>query len=66
MDEFTIICMKIKTGKEFYLASGPGKSLKWVTDKMEAIWFETDKEAEKCAKNYFKYFKDWYLSNIVY
>ena len=37
MEEFTLICMKLKSGKEFYLAEGPGKSLKWVIDKTEAI-----------------------------
>lgn len=65
MEEFTLICMKLKSGKEVYLAEGPGKSLKWVIDKTEAIYFETEKEAEECAMNYFKKFNDWYLVNTL-
>ena len=65
MEEFTLICMKLKSGKEVYLAEGPRKSLKWVIDKTEAIYFETEKEAEECAINYFKKFNDWYLVNTL-
>ena len=64
MDDFSIVTMKTKTGKKLYLKSGKGKAAEWTFDKQDAIWFQTEEEAEKFCKNYFKNFKDYEIEYI--
>ena len=53
MDDFSIVTMKTRTGKQLYLKSGKGNAVEWTFDKQDAIWFQTEEEAEKFCKNYF-------------
>lgn len=64
MDDFSIVTMKTKTGKKLYAKAGHGKSIEWTFDKQDAIWFQTEEEAEKFCKNYFKNFKDYEIEYI--
>ena len=64
MDDFSIITMKTKTGKKLYLKSGKVNAVEWTFDKQDAIWFQTEEEAEKFCKNYFKNFKDYEIETI--
>lgn len=61
---FNIITMKTKTDKILYAKAGHGKSIEWTFDKKDAIWFQTEEEAEKFCKNYFKNFKDYEIETI--
>lgn len=64
MDDFSIITMKTKTDRTLYAKAGHGKSIEWTFDKQDAIWFQTEEEAEKFCKNYFKNFKDYEIETI--
>ena len=44
---FNIITMKTKTDRTLYAKAGHGKSIEWTFDKQDAIWFQTEEEAEK-------------------
>lgn len=61
---FNIITMKTKTGRTLYAKAGHGKSIEWTFDKQDAIWFQTEEEAEKFCKNYFKNFKDYEIETV--
>lgn len=63
---FLTIRMKLKNGKKLYLAEDKyiGKNdekmlCKWVTNKKKALGFDTEREAEAFALDYFKNFKDY-------
>lgn len=64
MDDFSIVTMKTKTEKKLYLKSGKGNAVEWTFDKQDAIWFQTEEEAEKFCKNYFKNFKNYEIETI--
>ena len=66
MDLFYVVCMKTHKGSLIYLGAGKGNSANWVFDVNEAIWFETDSEAEKFAYGYFKNFDKWFIKEIIY
>lgn len=61
---FYIICMKTKTNRVLYLSCDKGNSMKWSTNKNEACWFDNSSEANKFANQYFKTFKEWYITEI--
>ena len=46
------------------MKSGKGNAVEWTFDKQDAIWFQTEEEAEKFCKNYFKNFKDYEIETI--
>lgn len=65
MDNFYIVCMKCKNNKKCYLSVGNIlNTYVWKFNIREAIWFDTETEAEKFAKKYFKKFKDWFVIEI--
>ena len=60
------IYMKLRTGIKVYLcenkwygANYSKINCKWDTNRENALWFETSKDAEDFCKEYFKNFKDW-------
>ena len=55
---FTLITMKTKNNKTLYLTDDK-YGYKWTFEKANAIWFETEQDAEKFCKNYFKKFKNY-------
>ena len=70
---FFVITMKLKNGKKLYLQHEKdiiknkkwvGDICKWVAYKSEALYFDTFKNAEDYAKNYFKNFKDYSIESF--
>ena len=59
------IIMKTYDGKKLYLKDGVGKSCEWTFNKQEALWFETNKEAEDFAKQYFKNFSNYEIEDFI-
>lgn len=70
--DLIVIKMQTKEGKNLYLAEdkliGKNKKkllCKWTFDKNEALGFETEKQANDFAKDYFKNFKNWEFDNLI-
>ena len=70
--DLIVITMKTKEGKTLYLSEDKwvGKNqekllCKWTFNKQEALGFETEKEAENFAKDYFKNFTNWGYDSLV-
>lgn len=65
MEIFSVIAMKTKTDKNLYLMASETKEdkLEWTFDINEAIWFNTDEEANNFANKYFKNFNDWFITD---
>ena len=67
-EDFVAIAMVNKKGRKMYLKASdkPSKNVvcEWSFDYNEAIWFNTDSEAEKFAKQYFKSFANWCLEDV--
>lgn len=67
-EEFVAIYMINKKGRKMYLKASdrPSKGVvcEWTFDYDEAIWFNTDSEAEKFAKSYFKSFDKWAVVDV--
>lgn len=62
--DFVCICMKTRKGKKMYLCCGDTlDSFVWKFDKAESCMFNTEEQAEKFAKNYFKNFQGWELDS---
>lgn len=64
-EQFSVITMKTKNNKVIYLGE-QGSLLGWTFDYNEALWFNTNDEAESFARDYFKNFKDWEIKTIEY
>lgn len=64
LDEFYVISMKTHKGSTIYVGEGKGNSVNWVFDINEAIWYETEKEAEEFANRYFKNFDKWFIKEV--
>lgn len=71
-ENFYRITMITKGNKKLYLCEGSwyGKNAEklncsWTFKKMDAIWFETLKQAEEFAKSYFKNFKNYMIESFV-
>ena len=74
-DLMYVITMKAKSGKTLYLRhikdiykrNGEITEIcKWVTDRNESTYFETEKKAREYAENYFKNFKNWEITEFEY
>lgn len=68
--DLIVITMKTKEGKTLYLSEDrltkQDKLIcKWTFNKQEALGFETEKEAENFAKDYFKNFNAWGYDSLV-
>lgn len=65
---FYIITMKTKANKTIYLFANEKNNgkVEWCFRKKDAIWFETFRDAERFAKNYFKNFNNWVIEEIIY
>ena len=67
-EDFVAIAMINKQGRKMYLKASDkpfkGVVCEWSFDYNEAIWFNTDSEAEKFAKQYFKSFNNWCLEDV--
>lgn len=67
--DFVAIIMTSKNGKTLYLKASdtPSKGVRceWTFNYEDAIYFNTDSEAEKFANEYFKNFKGWALKDVV-
>ena len=61
---FYRIIMKTYDNKKLYLKDGIGNSCEWTFNKHDAIWFETEKEAQIFAKKYFKNFNNYEIENF--
>ena len=64
MELFYVITMYSKRGKRLFLESIDGKFV-WTFKKDDAIHFDTDKEAEKFAKGWFKKFNEWEIEESI-
>lgn len=64
--DFVVIYSKTKKNKKIYLQADKGESCKWTFLKNEAIWFETEQQAEQFGNHYFKNFKNWNLESFTY
>lgn len=62
MDVFYWVTMQTKTGKTLYFCDGN----KWEFSKVNAIWFESQTNAEKFCKEYFKNFKNYKIVDFKY
>ena len=66
MEIFLIIAMKTKTNKNLYLSeNGTNGKLEWSFNINDAIWFNTDQDANKFADKYFKNFHDWFITDTT-
>lgn len=63
MEEFYVITMKNKTGKDMFLSLWEGKP-KWTFDFNGSCRWDTEEMAEKFAKKWFKAFKGWNIKEI--
>lgn len=68
--DLIVITMKTKEGKTLYLSEDRVTKqdkliCKWTFNKQEALGFETEKEAENFAKDYFKNFNAWGYDSLV-
>lgn len=68
--DLIVITMKTKEGKTLYLSEDRVTKqdkliCKWTFNKQEALGFETEKEAENFAKDYFKNFTNWGYDSLV-
>lgn len=69
MEQFFVICMKIRNNVTLYLGADEStynNHKKWFKSRNEAIWFETEKEADDFCKSYFKNFKDYFVQSFMY
>lgn len=64
MEDFSVITMLTKTDKKLYLEMINGKSV-WTFKKNDACYFDTEKEAVKFAKKWFKHFKGWSVESVT-
>lgn len=65
MEIFYVIVMKLRNGHKMYLGCGEREGLNMIwTNKDEACWFNTDKEAKDFAENYFINFKDYSIEEL--
>lgn len=64
-EQFSLITMKTKNNKIIYLGE-QGNTIGWSFDYNDAFWFNTNEEAEKFAKDYFKHFSEWEIKTIEY
>ena len=64
-ERFSLISMQTKNDKTIYLEE-QGNSFGWTFNYNDALWFNTNDEAERFAKNYFKNFKNWEIKEIYY
>ena len=62
-EQFSLVTMQTKNGKTIYLGE-QGNSFGWVFDYNNALWFNTNEEAERFAIDYFKNFKDWEVKEV--
>ena len=62
-ERFSLISMKTKNDKTIYLMER-NNLFGWTFDYNEALWFNTNDEAEKFAIDYFKNFKDWEIKEV--
>ncbi len=72
-DIFYRITMKTKGGKKLYLCenswygkNGEKINCRWEFTKANALWFETEKDAQDFCKDYFKNFTNYEIENFVY
>lgn len=68
---FYRVIMKTKTGKKLYLICTniyPNDKVRctWEFDDENAIWFDTDTQAEKFCKMYFKNFNEYEIEEFEY
>ena len=61
--QFSLISTQTRNGKTIYLGE-KGNSFGWVFDYNEALWFNTNEEAERFAIDYFKNFKNWEIKDV--
>lgn len=55
--EFAVIKWK---DRQLYIKEGDStRNFKWTDDLQDAIWFPTEVDAEKTARDYFKSFTKW-------
>lgn len=67
MEDFNVITLKTKTGKELFLGAEENKDgFKWYFDSNKAIWFDLYKEAERFAEKYFKSCTSWKIKPLSY
>ena len=67
---FYRIVMNTLSGKKLYLKAGKcigdKMNCEWEFTNENAIWFDTHKEAENFAKDYFKNFKEYKIEEFSY
>ena len=63
---FYVITMNTKKGKRIYLKEGNNNSYEWTFDREQAIWFELEEQANMFASDYFKNFKEWYITDLEF
>ena len=62
-EQFSLITTQTKNGKTIYLGEKVN-SFGWTFNYNDALWFNTNDEAERFARDYFKNFKDWEVKEI--
>lgn len=65
MNEFFIVCMQTKTRKNIYLMTNGIDNFEWTFKKQDAVFFNTEKEATKFCRNYFKNCTKWKITTTV-
>lgn len=63
---FYVITMNTKSNKRIYLKEGKNNSYEWTFDREQAIWFELEEQANMFASDYFKNFKEWYITDLEF
>ena len=58
--------MNTKSNKRIYLKEGKNNSYEWTFDREQAIWFELEEQANMFASDYFKNFKEWYITDLEF
>lgn len=62
-EQFSLISMQTKNGRTIYLGE-KDNSFGWTFNYNDALWFNTNEEAERFAIDYFKNFKNWKIKEI--
>lgn len=62
---FYRITMKTYDNKKLYLKASIGNSCEWTFNRQDAIWFESDKDAQEFASKYFKNFSNYEIEQFV-
>lgn len=66
LKDFCRVIMKTKSGLKLYLKAGKGNACSWDKDWTDAIWFQTEKDAQDFCKKYFKNFKNYEIEVFKY